>query len=192
MDLVQDGSGDARYEVKGIWFVSARDYVAQELGGAALDAFIAAMPERHRDTLTDALHSSWYPEDALADMLATIHEHLARGSDDAALDLLRNMSTFGVGRFFKLLLSLSSAGFAMRNVPTLWARMRRGPAQVAVRIEPNAASVQTRTFPYVARPAYPIMIRATLEAVCHATGATGARAVLDECGPDWADFRVTW
>jgi hypothetical protein len=141
-------------EVKGIWLVSARDYIVRDHGPDALARIALHLEPELRATLTDPLPSAWYPEQSLAQSLAGMNVVLARGSETRFCEIIAACTTFGVGRFFRVMLRASSARFVMRQVPAMWQHVRRGAGRVAVRDTGRGSLIAYRDFPYFDDPNY--------------------------------------
>ena len=67
---------------------------------------------------------------------------------------MEGCTEIGVSRFFRVLLRLSTPGFVLRQVPTMWRHIRRGRGEVRVREEDGAFVLEYSDFPWFADPLY--------------------------------------
>ncbi len=185
-------SEGSRSEVKGVWFVSARGYVLAEFGSEMLEAIIAQLLPEHREVMADPLPSSWYPEEALQDLLAVLHGTVAKGDDRRYVKLVTGASVHAANRFFRAILGLASTGFVMRKTPVFWNRLRRGAGRVEVESSPGRSLLQYRDFPYFADPNYRLMAEGSLRGLCEICGKGGFDVQIQEYGADWVDILVTY
>jgi hypothetical protein len=158
-------------EVKGIWFDSAARWLRRTRGPDAAARLDALVSEAHRGILLDPVVFDWYPEAALGDLLAAVRVELTDGSAGAFVHIIEEITLDGVGRFFRLVLSLASPSFVLRKVPILWGRMRRGAGRVEVDATLQRVRLRYRDFPYFDDENYRLMTVATLGGVCRAAGA---------------------
>lgn len=149
-------------EVKGIWFVSARKWVVQDVGEDALRAVIAELSGVAREALEDPLASHWYPEEALQHSLDAARRVLAGDSADRMLELLEQVTLVGINLFWRTALRITSTEFALRALPISWKHIRRGPGEMAVEIERGLAKIHYRNFPYFDDPNYRLLVPGTL------------------------------
>jgi hypothetical protein len=178
-----------QYEVKGLWFVSASDWLTRVHGVEARQRVARHMGE-HGGLLQDAIASEWYPERALQDALAGLRAELAEGDPDRFVEVVRNMVGSGIGRFFRLMLQLGSASFVLRKVPVLWTRVQRGPGHVSVDSQPDRAVIRYRNFPFFSDPNYPLMTGASLQAMVQASTGRIPTARVVGSGDDWLDIEI--
>ena len=165
-----------RSEVKGIWFDSARTFVLRRHGPDVLARLVAELPPEIQPVLRDPIAAEWYPEECLAHMLAAVRRQLTDGSQSDFMRLLEEITIDGVGRFFRLVLSLSSPTFVLKKVPVLWGRMRRGQGRVEVEVRDAVVQVRYADFPWFDDENYRLMTLATLRGVARACGARSAWA----------------
>ena len=135
------------HEVKGIWFASGRAFLAANYDEATYRSLLRDMGE-WAPVLDEPDHSEWYPEAALQNMLRAIDTSLARGRAEDFTSIMRRSTHYGIGKFFRILMRLGSAGFVLRKVPVMWSRIRRGPGGPTVDSEPERSIVRYRDFPY--------------------------------------------
>lgn len=178
-------------EVKGIWFDSASRWVRRTHGLEALARVDARVSAEHRGILLDPVAFEWYPEAALGDLLAAVRAELTDGTADAFVRVMEDVTLDGVGRFFRLVLSLASPSFVLRKVPVLWGRMRRGAGGVQVEVERQRVVLRYREFPYFEDENYRLMTVGTLRGVCRAAGASAPSVEISRWTPDAMDVVVT-
>ncbi|RMG98682.1 MAG: hypothetical protein D6705_05285 [Deltaproteobacteria bacterium] len=181
-------------EVKGIWFLSLKGYLEREDGPGAWQAFCDEFLEEYRDAVRDPLPSAWYPEEMLQDQLGLMHGRLAGGDDDAFVRLVEDVSVGGIGRFFRILLGLGSPRFAMKQIPTLWARLRRGPSSGQVRVDAGktGALMEVTNFPFLADRNYRLLQVGTLRATLRVVGAKDVDVRIAEAGTDHARIEIAY
>ena len=177
-------------EVKGIWFDSARAWLRAHADKDAAARIDARVSVAHRGVLVDPVVSSWYPEDALAELLGALRAELTDGSPDAFIRLIEAITLEGVGRFFRLLLALASPRFVLRKVPVLWGRMRRGCGRVEVTVAADHVALHYREFPRFHDENYRLMTVATLAGVCRAAGAKAPHVEIVDWTHDSLDVVV--
>ena len=176
-------------EVKGLWFASARAYLLDEFGVEALDGVTAAMGE-HADILREPDHNLWYPEAALAEMLAAMDEVLCDGDEERFIEVIVGASTQGIGRFFRLLMGLGSTRFLLKKVPTLFHWIRRSNARVEVDSSPERSLIHYRDFPWLEDHRYRLMTVGTLRGMIEiSTGKTPEIRIVDQ-GPSHLSVEV--
>lgn len=167
----------SRNEVKGVWFVTARDYVAERHGQARLDAMVQRMGPQMGPTLADPAVSAWYPEGHLQAMLRALDAELAAGDPDRFVDEIVGCSEQGMGRFFRSLARLASPGFVLRQSPTTWKMLRRGPGTMQAQRVDGGTLIRYREFPYFHDPLYRLMAVGTVQSLVEVS--TGARVAVE-------------
>lgn len=178
-------------EVKGIWFVSLRTWAERELGAAAIARLCAAMPE-HGGLVDTALASEWYPEDALLELLRALRKEA--GHDERRfVEMARRCSHEAVGRFFRVILGLTSPRFLLKQVPTLWRRIRRGD-QVAIEVDTDdvGGTIHYRGFPYFRHEEYLWLTEGSLRALVELSGGSKVTVRCVGSGADHASFRIDY
>lgn len=155
----------AESEVKGVWFVTARAYLVEHHGESVADEVAQRMSPAHRAALATPLASEWYPELALAEALAAMREVVARGRAAEFARLLDACTTLGIGRFFRVMLGLTSTTFVLRQVPTMWGQIRRGAGQVSVEQSDDSTLVRYAEFPWFKEDDYIVLTLESLRAL---------------------------
>lgn len=178
-------------EVKGAWFATAQRFLESH-APTALDDVAKAMSAEHRSVLLEPLGSAWYPEAALQELLAALFETIADHDLSRFEDLMRQSTHVGIGRFFRMLISLGSFRFVMRNVPTMWRRLRRGAGQVEVDIDASGhiATISYSAFPYFSDPLYRAMTIGSLTGMAEVAAGSPCDLEVLGAGDDWMSVRV--
>lgn len=170
----------AEFQVKGTWFVVARDYVVEQHGEA-----LALEMERYFDAdvvdvWSDPSTVRWVPERALGQALMALHQLPCRGDLAAFERVCFECTGRGVDRFFTVLLSMASPDLVLKGVPTMWKLIRRGPARLSVRAVEGGSEVRYENFPYFDDARYRRLTRASLGALVERSrGVTPAVEVRD-------------
>lgn len=165
-------SADA-YEVKGLWFESTRGYVLRLHGPERLAELDRRM-QAWRGVLLEPTSAQWYPEEALQRLLGVLRAELSDGTPEDFAHLLDEISVAGIGRFFRLVLSMSSASFVLRKSPVFWRLLRRGPGEHEVECTPDRVRMLYRAFPYFDDENYRLMTVGTVRGLLRASGTTDA------------------
>jgi hypothetical protein len=168
------------HQVKGVWFVSGQTYLRRELPSDAYDQFLASLPPGHQAIVEAPLPSEWYPEAVAADFQRAWFDVAAGGDERTFERMIAAASGEGVNRFFRALARVATARFLIKQAPTIWKHLRRGPATVAVEDAGERMIVRYRGFPFFEDPLYatvfPVQV-ATLVTV--ATGKAAPTRILD-------------
>ncbi len=170
-------------EVKGIWFVTARRYLL-ERHPRLYPEVLAAMPSAHRDAMAEPLTSRWYPEETMRAALSAVSEIVARGDRSRMLAMFDGCTELGVNHFFRIALRLTSTQFALRLLPTMWDRLRRGPGRLAVTVGPRSATIDYSSFPYFDDVNYRLLVEGTLGPVLRLSTGREARVMIDRWTKD--------
>ena len=158
----------SKSEVKGVWFVTARAWVAGH-GEDALGRVLLGMDPEWRPALTDPLTSGWYAEEALQQALRAMRRELSLEREHDFLRAMRECTEIGISRFFRALVRLSSPPFVLRQVPTMWRQIRRGAGRVEVETLAGRSIIHYREFPYFDDENYRLLTRGSLEALTSLT-----------------------
>lgn len=178
-------------EVKGTWFVTLRKWGAHSLPANALPQLVSAMPH-FGHAISDPQQHEWYPEDALHEVFIALWDHVGR-DERRFVEISRQVSHQGVGSFFRALLGLSSSEFLLKQVPTLWRRLRRNDdAVVVVESTPGASIVRYSQFPWFDHEIYVLFTKGSLTALAELTGPRRVEVELVERKPGSAAFRVNY
>ena len=180
----------AASEIKGVWLVTARTWVLEHHSREMLAAIASHVDETERSAITDPLPSEWYPEQVLQQALRGLRAEAAGGSNERFLEIMRQCTRLGVSHFFRVLLRLSSPSFVLRQVPTMWRQIRRGPARVEVTSEPDVITVRYRKFPFFDDENYRLLTLGSLTAVVELCTSERPRVTLGEHGADWLDVVI--
>ena len=174
-------------EVKGTWFVTLRSWGEQELG-ESLESIAAEMP-RYGELVAQSEQRDWYPEEALHELFEVLF--IRAGSPERFVEMSRSVSREGVGRFFRALLGLSSARFLLKQVPTMWGRLRRHDGAV-VRVEshPDHSIVRYSNFPWFRYAVYRHFTLGSLSALAQLAEASAGKVGLVDHRDDAVTVRV--
>ncbi len=182
---------EARSEVKGVWFATAKKYASEKFGPLAVADLIANVGPACAEVLTHGIASAWYPEEIFGEALAGIRHVLA--GDDSALfvRVMEEATLVGVNRFISSLIGKANPAFVMRRVPAMWAHVRRGPAVVTVDATDAGAEVHYSQFPYFGDENYVYLTQGSLRAlvaICQRT----ANVRIASHGRTHLSLAVTW
>ena len=176
-------------EIKGTWLVTFRAWCERDRPAGALAELERLMP-RYAHVIREPQQGEWYPEEALHELFDALYVHLGRDTE-AFVEASRQVSHEAVGRFFRVLLGLTSASFLLRQVPTLWKRLRRNDgATVVVDVEPGESLVQYRDFPWFAHDLYVHFTIGSLTALAELASPGAVSVEVAERRSDAASFRV--
>jgi hypothetical protein len=181
-----------RSEVKGVWFVAARDYALEVHGPSAVEQLIAESPAKYRDIYAAPIASAWYPEDALQEALSMIHELVAQESDFLFEQIIEGCTVKGVNRLFQMVMRLSSPGFVLRLVPTMWRQIRRGAGQVDVTTYDGFTELRYSEFPWFHDRLYRHLTIGSLRALVKLCTREGPRIEVLEHGRDSLALRINY
>lgn len=178
--------------VKGVWFVTARRYIVEEDGEAALAAVAAHMPEDERRVLTEALASEWFPEPVLQRALEAVQQELTGHDDVRYLAFIEGCTELGVNTFFRVLLRIASPAFLMRQMPAAWATHRRNGGTVDVDADDKGARLHYAGFPFWADRNYRVSTEGVLRKVTELCTGVSPRVREVAYGSDWFDVEVAY
>jgi hypothetical protein len=180
----------SRHEVKGAWFVTTHAYVTESHGRPRLDAVAERLPPDVRPTLIDPIASQWYPEEHLQALLHALMDELARGDHDRFLQEIRGASEQGIHRFFRALVRLSSPSFILRQAPTTWKVLRRGPGTMASHPVPDGTVIHYRAFPFYDDEHYRLMTLGTVGALVELSTGSPVPVTITRHTHDELDMHV--
>jgi hypothetical protein len=174
-------------EIKGVWLVTARAYVLDRHGRAALERIASSVDPSLASAVLEPLPSHWYPEAVLQQSLRGMKSAIAHDSDDGLLRVMEGCTELGISRFFRALLRLSSPDFVMAQVPTMWRQIRRGPGKVSVERTADGQVIHYTSFPYFDDPNYRLLTLGSLTAVLRLCTKNPPRIRLGAQGKDFLD-----
>ncbi len=180
------------HQVKGIWLVAARAAVNERFGAATLDRMESAYSGRYHKALRQPKASEYYPEDALQDALRLLDATVTRGDDEKFRTTIRHATSHAVSTVFRVFLRASTASFILRQVPTLWREVRRGPAQVRVTPGQGGAVLDYTDFPFFDERLYLLLTQATLEELLFLCTKRRPSVTIADSGSDWARVKVEY
>jgi hypothetical protein len=179
-------------EVKGIWFVATREYALEVHGQRTFEQLLDQTPQKFRDVYAAPITSAWYPEEALQEVLSILHELVAQGNDARFERIVEGCTEKGIHRLFQMLLRVSSPGFVLRMVPTMWRQLRRGAGHVDVEQHEGHAIVRYSEFPWFNDRLYRILTTGSLRAVVRGSAPAGARIEVLDHGRDSLVVRIAY
>lgn len=156
-------------EVKGVWFVTARRFVLERHGPKSWEQIVERVPEEYRDALWDPLASEWFPESVLQGALRGMDEVLAESNEAEFASVVEECTRLAIHSFFRVLLRLSTPGFVLRQVPTMWKHIRRGPGRVRIESRDEDVVVRYSDFPYFDDRRYRVLTTASLRSLVRLT-----------------------
>ena len=177
---IGEGSRVTEQLVKGLTFQTARRHMREVYGDDAWELLMTSLPRRTRDLFETAETTEWYPESELRRFIHAVHEQLAAGDDARFREIARGLALAGINRFFRMIIGLTSARFVLRKVPTIWGRLRAGPARLTTSIaEDGRVLVHYDDYRYCRDPIYRQLSIANCQAlVVAATGEVPEAEVL--------------
>lgn len=152
-------------EVKGVWFVAARDYARELHGEDLVTRMVAASPEPYRDIYASPIASAWYPEAAFEQGLIVIYDVMTEGNDMMFERIMEGCTEHGINRVFRMLLRASSPSFVLRRVPTMWRQLRRGAGHVDVQQVEGESFIRYSELPWFHNPLYRMLTVGSLRAL---------------------------
>ncbi len=170
-------------EVKGVWFVTARSYIERQFGSDTLDRIVDSIPREYRGAIEEPLASTWYPEEALQQALSAMHVELANADDKRFVEIVEESTREGVTRFFRVLLRVSTPGFVLRRVPTMWKQIRRGAGKVEVTVTDGDIVIEYTEFPYFEDKLYRLLTLGSLRGLVELATHRGADIQILDHGP---------
>jgi len=177
-------------EVKGLWFASTRSYLRRVGGDDLLETLAVQMP-KHADALREPVVGAWYPEAALHELLEALWQTSGRDRE-VFVDHCTKATHEGVGKFFKILISLGSPGFVLRKVPVMWGRLRRGDrCEIVVTPGQGESVVAYRRFPWFRHEVYHLMTEGSLRGLVEMSTGKLPRTEVLESGIEHVVVRVT-
>ena len=171
-----------RSEVKGSWFVTGQRVLASR-PDSVRDAVRAALPPEARGPFDGPLASEWYPEETLQAVLSALYDVVAEGEPERFEELMEETVEHGIHRFFSVVLKLSRPGFVLRQIPTMWKMIRRGPGHVRVEGAPGGSHVRYADFPFFADMHYRVLTRASIRVLLRQAGVRPAEVRVEDWGP---------
>lgn len=182
----------AEHEVRGAWFIAAREEVAARFGADGLEVLLNAAPAIHRPTIQLSTSRDWYPEEALQACLHSVRLSLAGGHRVRFGELLEACTERGMGSFFGTLVKLAPPRFVLSRVPDMWKSIRRGPGFVTVEHGDDATVLHYQAFPYFDDPIYEELTTHSVRAIVRLCAKVEPDVVVDRVTHDALDLRVEY
>jgi hypothetical protein len=178
--------------VKGVWFVTARRYIVEEEGEAALAAVAARMPAAERRVFGDALPSEWFPEPVFQRAMEAVQQELTGHDDARFLAFIEGSTELGVNTFFRVLLKIASPTFLMRQMPAAWGTHRRDGGTLDVDANEKGARLHYAGFPFWGDRNYRVSVQGVLRKVTELCTGVSPRVREVAYGSDWFDVEVAY
>jgi hypothetical protein len=162
------GSGvlDDDNQIKGFAFEVLRTHLIEQFGLPQFNEVFDTLPRRTREILDEADINEWYPEAEMRRVIHLVYDELAGRNDEKFVELMRAVALAGVNRFFRTVLGLASGKFVLRNIPSLWKRLRRGPASIRPeQLADGRVLLHYENFRYCRDPIYRLLSLANCQAV---------------------------
>jgi hypothetical protein len=121
------------HEVKGIAFASVHHWLDETFGPPGVERLCRGLAPETAAAIRRPMPSVWYDEGVHADMLHGIYRDVCDGDETRYRQVIEAVTTIGLKRFARLILSMTTPAFVIHRLPTLWRILRRGPATVGVR-----------------------------------------------------------
>jgi len=182
----------SEHEVRGAWFVAAREAVAEHFGSDGLEVLLAGLPAAHRAVVKDATAMDWQSEDALQSCLHSLRLQLAGGQRGRFGELLEQCTERGMGLVFSALVKLSPPRFVLSRVPDMWKAIRRGPGFVTVEHEEGSSVLRYQAFPYFADPIYQELTEHSVRALVRLCTSVDPSVTVERVTDDALDLRVDY
>lgn len=182
----------SEHEVKGVWFVTARNEVEASFGAEALEVLVASVPAKFRPAIAEPLPSGWYPEEALQACLRSLRLDLAGGQALRFGELLERCTERGMGTFFSALVRAATPRFIVGQIPTMWNRIRRGPGFAEVEHGDGESLVRYRAFPYFDDPVYEQLTVCSVRALVRLCTRVEPDVSVERVTADALDLRVRY
>lgn len=152
--------------VKGLTFQTARRFFTNEFGPETFEVLMAGIPAESRALFEDASINDWYPEEHLRSFIHRVYEVVAKGDDERFEAIARDLALAGISRFFRMLINLASPRFALRKVPVVWRRLRRGTAVLETEVtDAGTIIVRYTDFPYCGDRIYRMLSMSNCQAL---------------------------
>lgn len=158
-------------EVKGLVLETVRDYVLDKYGKKKWNELMYLLPRRTSEVFESPEITEWYPESEMRRFTHLAHELLADDDDQKFMALTHAVALSGINRFFRMIPTLTSNRFVLRQIPTLFRRIRRGTATVKTETKGNMVLIHYEDYRYCRDRMYRMMALASCQAATFA--ATG-------------------
>lgn len=179
------------YQVKGAFFVAARAWIDAQRPDA-LGAILDRIPAEHRRALAEPMPSVFHPEDALAHALRALDAEVTHGDREAFVDVMDACTEIGLGRFYRVMLRVSTPRFVLKQLPVVWKQLRPGGGHVSVVEQGGAHELRYASFPFFDDDRYEWMTVGSLRALVRvSSGKQPALDVLARSG-DRLTVRITF
>lgn len=160
---------DDENQVKGFAFEVLRLHLLETFGLAQVTEAFDTLPRHTREILESPDIAEWYSESEMRRVIHLVYDQLAGRNDEKFLEIMRGNALAGINRFFRMVLGLASGRFVLRKIPTLWKRVRRGPATLrAEQLDDGTVLIHYENFRYCRDPIYRLVSIANCQAAAFA------------------------
>jgi hypothetical protein len=182
---VTDGDETAIHLIKGIAMDTVRQHFPEAHGEEAFARLLATLPEEIRAAFVDAQLDRWYPEEYMGAFFHAVYEQLAGRDEERFLEIVRANMVAGVSRFMRVLLSLASAKFVLKKLPTVFTHVRQSTARVTPAIDGDQLRIRYENFPFCRDRIYRLLSLGNCQALAQVASKQVPSARVLEWGPDW-------
>lgn len=161
--------GGPEQEISGVFFAAARRYLTDHHGEETLSRVAEAAGTTAGPLLRSADPESWYPEEAFRDLLRAFRDEVADGDDARFEQIIQSTAAEGIHRYVQIITRQPSPRDMLARLPSLWSRLRRGPAVQHVQGEPDRMILRYEHFPLIADPVYVPFFRGLLASLLEAS-----------------------
>jgi len=156
-------------QVKSLTLVTLRNELEsrylEQAGSVALARLWDTFLPETRIALEEAEPGGWVDEPVMYDVMTCLLHAGFDGDEELYTQFLRGVATAGISRFMKILLSLSSATFALRRIPAVWSHLRRNAGAVTATRHASGVRLRYEGFPYFDFAAYRLLSVANCQAL---------------------------
>lgn len=170
--------------IKGIAMATVRQHFPEAHGEAAFASLLATLPNEIRVVFEEPQLDGWYPEEYMGAFFHAVHEQLADRDEERFLAIVRANMVAGVSRFMRVLLSLASAKFVLKKLPTVFAQVRRSNARLTPMIDGDQLRIRYEDFPFCRDPVYRLLSLGNCQALAQVASKQVPSSRVLEWGSD--------
>jgi hypothetical protein len=154
---------------------------------------LAAVSLEARDVLESPIFtSSWYDERISVEVARATTQILGLTDDDAIRQHFRALQLPGLGRIYRVVLSMMTPAIVAKKADWFWRRTHDSGELVVESVQDCVSLARVVSSPTVADPIYSLAVLGGIEGVISLTGATpvvGKRTIV---GPDETRIEIRW
>ena len=179
--------------VKGGDVKSTLNYLIEKFGPDAPKKVIEQLSQEDRMLFTKPLlTSSWLPEKAFSDLLASADKIFGKGDYSLCYDIGRYNAHNTVPKLYSVFIRMGNPGIVLRSAAIFWRQIHSSGNLIVVEKTSNSAVAHLTDFyhpPRLGNPAFCYAMRGFITEVFEMTGATGR---MDEvqCGALGAPYCI--